>query len=58
MNARFIVSAALVAAAVIYQPAQAQQPEIQRTDLVKEDISVAGKEVVQVRVASIPAPSQ
>jgi quercetin dioxygenase-like cupin family protein len=50
MNARFIVSAALVAAAVIYQPAQAQQPEIQRTDLVKEDISVAGKEVVQVRV--------
>jgi quercetin dioxygenase-like cupin family protein len=50
MNARFIVSAALAAAAITFQTAQAQQPGIQRTDLVKEDISVPGKEVVQVRV--------
>ncbi|MDP9813474.1 quercetin dioxygenase-like cupin family protein [Rhizobium tibeticum] len=50
MNARFIVPAALVAAVVTFQTAQAEQPEIRRTDLVKEDVSVSGKEVVQVRV--------
>ncbi|EPE98324.1 cupin domain-containing protein [Rhizobium grahamii] len=50
MNARRIVSAALVIAAFAYQIARADQPEIRRTDLVKEDISISGKEAVQVRV--------
>ncbi|MBB3317767.1 quercetin dioxygenase-like cupin family protein [Rhizobium sp. BK181] len=50
MNARRIVSAALVIAAFAFQTARADQPEIRRTDLVKEDISISGKEAVQVRV--------
>ena len=50
MNARRIVSAALVIAAFAFQIARADQPEIRRTDLVKEDISISGKEAVQVRV--------
>ena len=33
-----------------FQGALAQQNEIQRTDLVQKDISVPGKEVLQVRV--------
>jgi len=50
MNARRIVSAALVIAAFAFQIARADQPEIRRTYLVKEDISISGKEAVQVRV--------
>ena len=50
MNVRRIVSAALVIAAFAFQLARADQPEIRRTDLVKEDISISGKEAVQVRV--------
>ncbi|KRB62108.1 cupin [Rhizobium sp. Root708] len=53
MNARFIVPAALLAAAFAFQPAQAE-PEISRTDLVKNQISVPNKEVVQVRVDFAP----
>ena len=41
--------AAQALGAVSFQTAEAQQPDIQRTDLVKSDISVSGKEVVQVR---------
>jgi len=50
MNARRIVSAAMVIAAFAFQIARADQPEIRRTYLVKEDISISGKEAVQVRV--------
>ncbi|RDJ12339.1 cupin domain-containing protein [Rhizobium grahamii] len=50
MNTRRIVPAALVIAAFAFQIARADQPEIRRTDLVKEDISISGKEAVQVRV--------
>ena len=50
MNVRRIVSAALVIAAFAFQIARADQPEIRRTYLVKEDISISGKEAVQVRV--------
>jgi quercetin dioxygenase-like cupin family protein len=50
MNARMIMISALALGAVSFQTAEAQQPDIQRTDLVKSDISVSGKEVVQVRV--------
>lgn len=50
------ISRTLIAAALIAGPglsltaAQAQQQQIQRTDLVQNDISVAGREVLQVRV--------
>jgi quercetin dioxygenase-like cupin family protein len=50
MNARFIVPAVLIAAVLTFQTVRAEQPEIRRTDLVNEDISVSGKKVVQVRV--------
>lgn len=32
------------------QVAYAQQPDIQRSDLIRSDVSTAGKEVVQIRV--------
>jgi len=50
MNARFIVPAILIAAVLSGQTVRAEQPEIRRTELVNEDISVSGKKVVQVRV--------
>jgi len=50
MNARFIVPAVLIAAVLTGQTVRAEQPEIRRTELVNEDISVSGKKVVQVRV--------
>ncbi|WP_431323244.1 cupin domain-containing protein [Rhizobium sp. YTU87027] len=50
MSVRFIVPAALIAAIFTFQIAQAEQREIRRTDLLKEDVSVSGREVVQVRV--------
>ncbi|KJC51030.1 cupin [Bradyrhizobium sp. LTSP885] len=49
---RAIAIAALVAASVLALPAaQAQQPTgIKRTDLQRHDLSVSGREAVQVRV--------
>jgi len=49
MNARSVVPA-LVATVFTFHAAQAEPGEIRRTDLLKEDISVSGKQVVQVRV--------
>ncbi|QRM33890.1 cupin domain-containing protein [Microvirga sp. VF16] len=52
MKARnLLMAAGVIAIGVLsIQAAQAQQQQIQRTDLVQKDISVPGKEVVQVRV--------
>ena len=48
---RTLLAAALIAGAGLsLTAAQAQQQQIQRTDLVQNDISVAGREVLQVRV--------
>jgi quercetin dioxygenase-like cupin family protein len=44
----------LIAASVLAQVAQAQQPGIKRTDLQRHDLSVPGREVVQVRVDFAP----
>lgn len=43
---------ALTAASLL--PAQAQQPGIKRTDLQRHDLSIPGREVVQVLVAFAP----
>ena len=55
---RFMTVAALTfggALAVdVAQHAQAQAPGITRTDLQRHDLSVPGREVVQVRVESLP----
>lgn len=48
---RTLIAAALIAGAGLsLTAAQAQQQQIQRTDLVQNDISVAEREVLQVRV--------
>jgi quercetin dioxygenase-like cupin family protein len=44
------VPALIVASGLALQVAQAQQPGIRRTDLQRHDLSVPGREVVQVRV--------
>jgi quercetin dioxygenase-like cupin family protein len=54
MNIRMIMSSALAPGAVSLRTAEAQQPDIQRSDLVRSDFSVSGKEVVQVRVEFNP----
>jgi len=51
---RLIAAAVLIASGVTLQVAQAQQPGITRTDLQRHDLSVAGREVVQVRVDFAP----
>src|SRR4051812_21493281 len=52
---RIMASAMLiVASALALHAAQAQLPGIKRTDLQRHDLSVAGREVVQVRVDFAP----
>jgi quercetin dioxygenase-like cupin family protein len=48
------VAAAIVAGASLAQLAQAQQPGITRSDLLRHDLSVPGREVIQVLVAFGP----
>lgn len=50
MNTHVIIISAIALSIVPLRTVQAQQLQVQRTDLVKSDISVPGKEVVQVRV--------
>jgi quercetin dioxygenase-like cupin family protein len=49
--------ALIVATGLALQVARAQQPGIKRTDLQRHDLSVPGREVVQVRVELAPAVS-
>jgi quercetin dioxygenase-like cupin family protein len=52
---RVVASAALIAASVLALPAaQAQTSGITRTDLQRHDLSIPGREVVQVRVDFAP----
>ena len=52
---RVVATAALIAASVLALPAaQAQPSGIKRTDLQRHDLSVPGREVVQVRVDFAP----
>ena len=52
MKANGVMAAAvlIVASGLAPHVAQAQQPGIKRTDLQRHDLSVPGREVVQVRV--------
>ena len=55
MTTRIITVAALIAASgLALHVARAQQPGIKRTDLQRHDLSVPGREVVQVRVDFAP----
>ena len=52
---RIIALAALVVAiGLALYAAQVQQPGIKRTDLLRQDLSVPGREIVQVRVDFAP----
>ena len=44
----------IVASGLALHVAQAQQPGIKRTDLLRQDLSVPGREIVQVRVDFAP----
>jgi quercetin dioxygenase-like cupin family protein len=55
MKIRIIAIAALmVAIGLALHAAQVQQPGIKRTDLLRQDLSVPGREIVQVRVDFAP----
>jgi quercetin dioxygenase-like cupin family protein len=47
---RLVLAALTIVTGLAYQSAHAQLSGIGRTDLMKEDLSAAGREVVQVRV--------
>jgi quercetin dioxygenase-like cupin family protein len=51
---RLMAAAVLIASGLALQVAQAQQSGIKRTDLQRRDLSVPGREVVQVRVDFAP----
>jgi quercetin dioxygenase-like cupin family protein len=44
------IAAVIVASGLVLQVAPAQQPGVKRTDLQRHDLSVPGREVIQVRV--------
>lgn len=48
------VAVLIVASVLALCVARAQQPEIKRTDLQRHDLSVPGREVIQVRVDFAP----
>ena len=56
MKATRIIAAALLIAAngLAFQAAQAQQPAIGRTEVVRHDLGMPGREAVQVRVDFAP----
>ena len=55
---RLVMAALLITgSAIAFSQAMAEQQDVQRTDLLQEDISVAGHEVVQVRVDIAPGAS-
>jgi quercetin dioxygenase-like cupin family protein len=55
MKIRIIAIAALMlASGLALHAAQVQQPGIKRTDLLRQDLSVPGREIVQVRVDFAP----
>lgn len=55
MKTPMITTTAFALLALLLQAAQAQPPEVQRTELVKNNVSGSSKEVIQVRVDFGPA---
>jgi hypothetical protein len=53
-NRRTVLAATAAAAFGLAASAQSQQPGVRRTDLLRHDLSVPGREVVQVRVDLAP----
>ena len=49
-----LATAALIAASALLLPAAQAQPGVTRTDLQRQDLSVGGREAVQVRVDLAP----
>ena len=49
-NRMMLIAVLMVSSGVAFQLARAQQQGVKRTDLQKHDLSVPGREVVQVRV--------
>jgi quercetin dioxygenase-like cupin family protein len=48
------VAVLIVVSGLALHVAQSQQPEVKRTDLLRHDLSVPGREVIQVRVDFAP----
>jgi quercetin dioxygenase-like cupin family protein len=48
------VAVLIVGSGLVLNVAQSQQPGVTRTDLLRQDLSVSGREVVQVRVDFAP----
>ena len=48
--AQMVAVAALAASGMVMQMVQAQQPGTKRTDLQRHDLSIPGREAIQVRV--------
>jgi hypothetical protein len=55
MKTPMITTTAFALLALLLQAAQAQPPGVQRTELVKNDVSGSSKEAIQVRVDFGPA---
>ena len=51
------IAAVIVASGLVLHVAPAQQPGVKRTDLQRHDLSVPGREVIQVRVELAPGVS-
>ena len=54
MRSRITAGLGLIAASSLAQQASAQQPGVTRTSLQRHDLSVPGREVIQVRVDIAP----
>ncbi|MFC5069344.1 cupin domain-containing protein [Flaviflagellibacter deserti] len=51
---QFIATAVLIVGGLTLDMAQSQQPGVKRTDLLRHDLSIPGRDVVQVRVDFAP----
>jgi len=54
MKATWIMAVVIIGSGLALHVTQAQQPGIIRTDVVRHDLSVPGREVIQVRVDFAP----
>jgi quercetin dioxygenase-like cupin family protein len=54
MKCKSILAIAIVGSGLVLHASQAQQPGVKRTELQRHDLSVPGREVVQVRVDLAP----
>jgi len=54
---RILAVAVLIGGGLALKVAQSQQPGVTRTDLLRHDLSVSGREVIQVRVDLAPGVS-